>query len=300
MALVLAIVLPMAACQQESRELDSIQETIIVQAQPVEDIREEETPLPKEPVLPGPRGGFSSRAPASQDGMIESFTATPSSVTAGPAPTLGEDRTAPQPDESGGLESAYQYLVRGEFFHNIPKQFHVSEPVLIEAGVAEEANEELLDILGIEGDITITDGAVYDPLGVELRLETDNPEAFTIQPVSSGRKTVVKADPDTWAWVVTPLKAGDHTLRLKAVVDLDHPERPAQQQELLVTETPVPIQVDIVYSMQAALTQFWPLVVAVGSIVIFGMGGWGAARLRYRHAFTGSDTESLSGQEESS
>ena len=113
-------------------------------------------------------------------------------------------------------------LSSGDFFHTVPKELGVNTETIIQAGIAEKVSQELLDKLSAtpEQEIIIKRSvARYDPTGTEIVFWADE-EAFDIDPIESGKKTIISGDEQLWSWRIKPLKAGEYFIILKAVVEV--------------------------------------------------------------------------------
>ena len=309
--------LSLAACQPEAQETvaDDVpspeSERIYVTGTPVEDeYEEEDTPRTSDTALPAaelesrdiestPENTLGSQARTN----LNSSSSQPSFPQALGASILTDPLVdeAPKnqlvPDTSDNEFSvAYEHLITGEFFHTIPANTKIEQPVLIEAGVAEEVTQELLARLDVQGLTTIEEGVQYNPLGVDLRLH-GNSEAFSIEEISAGEKAVIKDYPDVWRWSVTPLKPGEQTLTLEAVVSLD--DTPGSlQQSLLLTEKTVSVEGSILNMWHLYLREHWKIILTLGSIVVFGFLASTISYFYYRHVFLSQVIDATQSQEE--
>lgn len=182
----------------------------------------------------------------------------------------GSEKKAPSINPA--LESAYSRLVQGEFFHNIPEEFKVGEPKKVEAGVSEEVNRDLLDSLGIDGPVSVEESAIFDPLRAELLLSGD-PEAFLIKEISGGKKTVLSKASDHWQWSVTPLKRGQHSLKIESVITLEG-DNPFPPEIVVLTERNVAVEGTTLYTIESALSEYSLLFLFIFLLPIFSLTAW--------------------------
>lgn len=195
----------------------------------------------------------------------------------------GVTPASPSPENDPSLNTAYDTLVTGEFFHTIPPYMNTGQQLVIQAGVSQSVNQAILASLNLSEatPITILDDARFDPLGMNFDLVGDN-EAFEIQPVSVGNKPVIQASPETWQWLVTPLKSGQHLLRLTASVELaDVNER--QQQLVLFADT-VPVRQIPGYRWQQFVQNHGLTILVVVLAAAFLFLGWYLAHLHSNRA----------------
>ena len=101
------------------------------------------------------------------------------------------------------IREYFDQLEEGDFFHNVPEEMQVNVETVIEAGIAKEATNLVLERLGLEEeDVTLrTDAVRYDPLGTEVILWADE-DAFEVTPIKGGQQTVFVEDQQIGCWRV--------------------------------------------------------------------------------------------------
>ena len=145
-------------------------------------------------------------------------------------------------------------LSSGDFFHTVPKELGVNTETIIQAGIAEKVSQELLDKLSAtpEQEIIIKRSvARYDPTGTEIVFWADE-EAFDIDPIESGKKTIISGDEQLWSWRIKPLKAGEYFIILKAVVEvrIQGSEKEYPSRELVLFREKRRVRGNLVYSFR--------------------------------------------------
>ena len=124
--------------------------------------------------------------------------------------------------EENAVISFINGLSLGDFFHNVPKELSVDVETIIQAGIAKDVSDQLLSQLSMtpNQEITIEQSiARYDPTGTEIVFWADE-KAFDIEPIESGKKTIISGDEQLWSWRIKPLKAGEYFIILKAIVEV--------------------------------------------------------------------------------
>ena len=121
------------------------------------------------------------------------------------------------------IEQAHQEyidkLTQGEFFSNVPDEMEVGQEVIIEAGLAERDAAQVAEKLGVEGNVQIRQDVRYDPLRTRLELILDK-DAFKVTNISTGAKPVLSGSESLWRWKIKPLKEGEYTVIIQAVVTI--------------------------------------------------------------------------------
>ena len=195
---------------------------------------------------------------------------------------LEAELAAPQREPENESEQAlvqrfFETLDKGKLFHNVPQTMQVNVDSKIEAGISKRVTDKLLQRLEIEGDVTIESKPVqYNPLGTELILWASD-DAFSVSPIENGRKTIFPGDEQLWSWWIKPLKAGNHPIVIKAVVEFQ-PQGSTQtyRREFISFEEYRIVRGNTRYSLQQLLQDnFGELVgVIVGSGIFGSLSGW--------------------------
>lgn len=182
------------------------------------------------------------------------------------------------PEEA--IEEAVHKLPKGEIYHNVPEEMEVGIQETIEAGVAPEVTEKIKKELQGKGKINIESGVQYDPSGVEMKLVVA-PDEFKVLDVEGGKQFISSVTPGKWVWRVTPLKAGDNLIVVKAVVDLNVPQlkitRPVEFETFSVTRK---VRVNLVYSSSQFVSSNWKEVLGllIGSGSLASLVTWWIGR----------------------
>ena len=183
------------------------------------------------------------------------------------------------------LTTAYKHLVEGEFFHTIPETLTRNKSLIIEAGVAKQVTQELLSSLNIDGPVSVEQGALYDPLGVELQLTGIPSGDFKIETISGGQKAILNESPDQWKWNVIPLRTGSATLKLEAIITLDTPANEPQQEKRMVTQTEIPIKTNLERILPIEPEPYLRTILVLGSLTISGFLAWSISKKYYQQKF---------------
>jgi hypothetical protein len=103
---------------------------------------------------------------------------------------------------------------------------------------------------------------------MEMKIVVKNDE-FEVFEVKGGEQFVTASTPGRWIWQVTPLKAGDNLIVVKAIVKLNVPELEITRSvEVEVFRATRQVQVNPAYSASQFIASNWKEVVGL----IFGSG----------------------------
>ena len=189
---------------------------------------------------------------------------------------VGQTRAVPTGDSDTSLAIAYRELQQGEFFYQIPEAGKVGDAFVVKAGIGEELNQAVLDSLGIEGAVTVEQGAEYDALKAEISL-TAPESSFSIEPISAGVKPVIGSNPAQWSWSVTPIEEGSLPIELVSTVSLSE----QGQVEQIVTEKSVDVSSSGISETVAPSASRIFLLPALG-VLLFGAVAFISTKLYYR------------------
>lgn len=239
-----------------------------------------EEPSVVPPVAPAPAPGSTQPGVASQTPSISSFNASPPHVGDLSRASSGQINS---PEESGLIpeqkiqliQRALESLQQGTFFHNIPSQMHVGQPIVIEAGVTEAVTEQLLRELQGQGTVKTRDGIRYDPVGIDIKLSADESD-FNIRPIVVGKRSpIVDGKSEIWRWQVTPLKRDSHYITLIATVNLQVPELGQDyKREYVIYSESVVVQGRLGYSLQQLIVKHWQSLLVGALASSFGVFAW--------------------------
>ena len=182
-----------------------------------------------------------------------------------PRPPLPEILSAEE-----AITNALSRLPEGEIYHNVPEDMKVGITDTIEAGIAPQVTERLQEEIQGRGDIDIVPGVRFDPSGMEMKVVTQVDE-FDVFEERGGEQFVTAGTPGRWIWHITPLKAGNNLIVVKAIVKLNVPElnttRPVEVEVFRVTRQ---VQVNPVYSASQFIATNWKevlgLIIGSGSV----------------------------------
>lgn len=243
------------------------------------------TPL-EPPSQPQTEVSVIATLPADESGAATKQNSTPFSTGLRAAPQQERDNqtttdsTGPQQDPA--LATAYDTLVKGTFFHTIPRHMHAGQQLVIRAGVGKDVNQAMLTSLDLDevDPMTVLDDHRFDPLGMSLALVGDS-TAFDIQPVSNGFKPVVQAEPEVWEWLITPTKSGTHSLKLTAIIQIDQlGNQPSEHQSLVLFDDSIPVRSVAEYRQQQLLRTFGFPLTGVAAVIMGTYIGWRLSRLQ--------------------
>ncbi|MBE9061506.1 hypothetical protein [cf. Phormidesmis sp. LEGE 11477] len=273
----LFLVLSISACQQTVPPQPSVSdERISVRGIPISGSEDTESA----PVLASPFDASSLDA-SSKALPRESLAEGESSLSVGSStPSVGT------------VTSIYDRLVEGDFFHTIPTELKVEEPIVIKAGIADEVTKEILDSLDIDEPISLEEITLYNPLNVELRL-VGNPDMFLIEDISAGRKAVVANDADVWRWSVTPLLGGSYSLTLESTLSLDFPNSIGREQRLLLAERPIQVRGSSISTLRLSFRRYWQIYTLVLSAVLIGFVTRLLSKRHYQKKFSAASISQI-------
>lgn len=177
------------------------------------------------------------------------------------------------PDQNSELIVAYNILSEGELVHNIPHTAKIMESFVVEAGLAEEVTESVLNQLEIDGQVTIEQEIYYLPLGVELTLKSDKESAFEIQNISSGRKVVITDYPGKWMWLVKPIKSGEYTLSIQSTISLLDNEN-LNEEKYNISSQVIDVESSRKEDLQLLISNSWVYILAFPTLLTFTYLGW--------------------------
>jgi hypothetical protein len=221
----------------------------------------------------------SSGARAGQPPLIESFYGSNESRS-----LLKDSSKKPSSQEESGLtpeqrfqliQRALERLPQGTFFHNIPSQMHVGQPIVIEAGVTEAVTDQLLRELQGQGTVKTRDGIRYDPVGIDITLSA-NESDFNVRPMVAGKRSpIIDGEPEIWRWQVTPFKRDSHYITLIATVNLQVPELGHDyKREYVIYSEPVIVQGRLDYSLQQLIAKHWQSLLVGALASSLGVFAW--------------------------
>jgi hypothetical protein len=164
-------------------------------------------------------------------------------------------------------------LDKGQVYHNVPQEMQVGVAETIEAGISPQITERIKEEIQGKGNIEVESGIRFDPSGMEMKVVVQ-PDEFEVFEVKGGEQFVTGSNPGKWIWQVTPLKAGDNLIVVKAVVKLNVPElkitRPVEVEVFRATRR---VEVNPVYSVRQFVESNWKevlgLVIGSGSLASF-------------------------------
>lgn len=151
------------------------------------------------------------------------------------------------------IEQMLDSLPKGTFFHNVPSEMYAGQPILIEAGIAENITDQL-EIQG-QDRIKFRNGIRYNPLGTELRLSADSSDfsVFLIE-----KRIPLASKFNIWKWQVTPLKRDSHYITLIVTVRLQVSELEQDyKQDYVVYNEPIIVKGSLSYSLQQLVVKHW-------------------------------------------
>lgn len=214
----------------------------------------------------------------------EALNPIPQSTAAPPGSEVLERLRAEREAEIEALNQALESLSEGDFFHTIPAEMEVNKPVIIEAGIAAQEINEVIERHNVTADLETQPGILYDPLGTEIELIAPD-DAFTEEIISAGRKTIFEGDEPIWSWRVIPTKAGSHLIILKVRVELRSPATgKVYNKEFITFRQHRQVNVNYAYSMQSFFANNWEEILTrvIGSGTICGAVGWLAGKRQQR------------------
>ncbi len=169
------------------------------------------------------------------------------------------------------ITNSLNQLPKGEIYHNVPEKMKVGVSDTIEAGIAPQVTERIKKEIQGKGNINVESGVRFDPSGMEMKVVVQNDE-FKVFEVKGGEQFVTASTPGRWIWQVTPLKAGDNLIVVKAIVKLNVPElKITRSVEVEVFRATRQVQVNPAYSASQFIASNWKevvgLIIGPGSLV---------------------------------
>ena len=171
------------------------------------------------------------------------------------------------------ITNALAQIPKGDVYHNVPKEMQVGVSETIEAGIAPKVTEQIRKKLKGRGDINVESGVRFDPSGMEMKLVAQ-PDEFEVFEAKGGEQFVTADTPGKWIWRVKPLKAGNSSIIIKAIVKLSVPKLGVTRSvEVEVFSATRKVQVNLAYSIRQFVTTNWKevlgLVIGSGSLASF-------------------------------
>lgn len=171
------------------------------------------------------------------------------------------------------IDKAISILPLGEAFHNIPIEMVAGNTTIIEAGIGNNIKKEVQKELVGNGKVQINKKVHFNPFGVKMFLDV-NKEDFKVRLLSDEEQQITSKEPSIWRWEVTPLKAGQHLILVKATVEIKVPELDIVTKKTVeVFKAKRKVNVNWQYSVYQFITQNWKeatgLIFGTGSLAAF-------------------------------
>ena len=138
---------------------------------------------------------------------------------------------------------------------------------------------------------------MFDPLRAELRLSGD-PKSFRIKEISGGEKTVLSETPDHWQWSVTPLRRGQHSLKIESVIRIEGNSSFPSKTIVLTEQDVATIEGSAAYTLESASSEQLFFFFFVLMLPIFGFVAWFISSFYYRKQYLLTITETSKVREE--
>ncbi len=172
----------------------------------------------------------------------------------------------PTPNPQAVVQGTLQGLTSGKMLFNPPAEMDQGEPARIELRITRNQGDDLSG--GLQGKGTPQISSVKVSSSMSAHLSGDD---FQIDSLNSEEQLIGGDTFTQWAWDVTPLGTGKHTLHLRvtARVSVDGTEG---QKDLPVVERDVNIRVNPGYLIGSFLKGYWEWVVTAILVPLVGIG----------------------------
>jgi hypothetical protein len=161
-------------------------------------------------------------------------------------------------------------LAKGKIAFDVPTEMKEAKPEKVEVRIARGVDKDVATLLkkGLSSQ-TKVDELQVAPFMI-VHLESAEKSVFEITPLTQDRQIITGDGYTTWAWTVTPLAAGKHTLYLTVGTRFALPGRAEETQFRPLYETNISVRVDRIYEAKLFLSGYWQWFMGSLIIPLFG------------------------------